>query len=151
MTGNPDVISGILASLAGFNVAFEKLHNQEHLWESEGFGKLETWWDEANRDLWKLHHKLLVRLYKLGGKPEGVTTDPVAAFTTALTLFQGLHEQCQTIYAAAEADNDYVTTLKLSKIQAELEAWIVSTEKKLKQLKMLDPVAKPTPFMTEQL
>jgi hypothetical protein len=151
MIGSDALISGIIAALLKSKDAFDTLHNQEHAWECDGFKDLEKWWDEANRDVWRIHHRLLKRLYKLGGKPAGVTADPVEAFTAALSLFQGLHEACQGLYAAAESDKDYVTSLKLAEIQTEIESWIVSAEKHLNQISKLDPEAKTTPFMQEQM
>src|SRR5208282_1458492 len=143
--------SGLAAALVKTKDAFDALHNQEHSWECDGFGKLEKWWDEANRDVWKIHHRLLKRLYKLGGKPEGVTADPVEAFSAALRIFQGLHVTCQQLYEAAESDDDYVTSLKLAEIQTEIEDWLVSAEKHLNQLATLKPDAPTSPFMAEQM
>ena len=152
MTGSPEVIAGLLRALYAANAAFEPLHNQEHLWETDGYPELEKWFDKANRAVWRdVHHRLLKRLYKLGGMPPGVTRDPVEAFSKALTLWQDIHKACQDIYAVAEADGDYVTTDKLAEIQAVIEGWIVSAERKLRQLKTLDPKAPTTPFMTEQM
>lgn len=146
MTGSPEVITGLLAALAASKEAFDSLHNQEHKWEVDGYGKLEGWFDDANRTVWGLHHRLLKRLFKLGGAPEGVTSDPKEAFTKALIAFQGLHDVCQAIYAAAEADNDYVTTDKLAEVQACIESCMVKCEKKLRQIETLG-----TEFLAEQM
>ena len=131
-------------------VAFhEQLHDQEHLWEAEKYGKLEDWWDEANRDMWDLHHKFLKRIYKLGGQPPDVTDNELDAYKRALNGFKALHSECQRLYELTEAedyDEDYVTQKMLMKVQKELESWIAETEARIKQVKRLGDT-----FMGEQM
>lgn len=147
MTGNPKVIEGLLTVMGMMERTYESLHNQEHCWENLEYPGLEEWFDEANRDLWKLHHKVIKRIFALGGQPEGVTEDETEAFSKALQAFQALHEQCQAIYEAAEADDDYVTIKALQKIQKCLEGWINAAEAKLGQVGRLGSEN----FMTEQM
>lgn len=147
MTGNPKVIAGLTSVLLLLEKTFEQLHNQEHLWEHLEYPGLEEWFDEANRDVWKLHHKVIKRIFALGGEAIGVTDNEADAFTKALQSFQALHEQCQAIYDAAEADDDYVTTKMLMKVQKTLEGWINAAEAKLGQISRLGSEN----FMTGQI
>ncbi len=150
MTGSPEVLKTLTAALVTAGEAFDALHNQEHLWEHEGFGSLEDWFDEANRDVWCIHHKLLKRVYKLGGWPEGVTDDPEEAFRNALKAFADLHDACKAVQDAADEADDSVTDDKLVKLLAKIESWIVAAEEQLKKIARLKPDAPATPFMAEQ-
>ena len=126
--------------------AYEPIHSQEHLWEVLEYPGLEKWFDKLNRDLWCLHHRILKRVFKLGGRPDGVTDDESAAFNKALSLLQGIHAACQEVYDVAEEADDYVTEGKLEDIQGDVEAWIVSARAKLAQIERLKEG-----FMEEQL
>lgn len=148
MTGSQTVIDGLLRLKQLANDVHDRLHDQEHLWEAIEYPKLEKVWDEANREVWdSIHHKFLRRLYDLGGRPPGVTDDPVMAYSRALKEFNDLHEECQRLYSVVEEDDDYVTQKILMKTQKTIEDWIGYFEAKLYQVRTLDR----SDFMAEQM
>lgn len=133
----PETAEALLALkdlLAEFH---EALHDQEHCWEDAEYPKLERWWDEANRDIWCLHHKVLKRAFDCGGRPQTCTDDEEKAYAAALAGFQRAHRQCQVVYEASEKENDYVTSMIAAKVQKKLESWIADTVAKLKQVRRL--------------
>lgn len=149
MTGtSQELLEGLLRLKNLANDVHDRLHDQEHLWESIEYPKLEKVWDEANREVWDcIHHKFLRRLYDLGGRPPGVTDDPVMAYSRALEEFNNLHAECQELYAIVEEEYDHVTEKMLQKIQKKIEGWIGYLEAKLAQARILDR----SDFMAEQM
>src|SRR5208282_5368911 len=74
VTGNPEIIAGLIKLKELTNEVHDRLHDQEHLWEALEFPKLEKKWDKGNREMWDdLHHPFLRRALQLGGRPSGVT------------------------------------------------------------------------------
>lgn len=151
MEGDPKVIAGLVKAREAILEAFCWLHDQEHKWEVEGFDKLEDWFDDANRDLWDLHHKLLKRIYALGGTPEGVVDDAQESLVKAATLLEAAHKACQEVYEAVDEADDYVTEEKLASVQKVIEGWLVSADKRIKQIRRLKPSDPQTPWLSEQL
>lgn len=151
MEGDPKVIEGLQKAREAILTAFAWLHDQEHYWEIEGFDKLEDFFDDVNRELWCLNHKLLKRIYALGGKPEGVVEGAQESIVKAAGLLEAAHKACQEVYEAVETAGDYVTEDKLEGVQKCLEHCMVKADKRVKQINRLKPADPQTPWLSEQL
>ena len=147
MTDSPEIIAGLLKLRDLTNEVHDRLHDQEHLWEAVEFPKLEKVWDEANRDIWdRMHHRFLRRLLALGGRPPGVTEDPVTAYIRALHGLNTIHQECRSLYEVVDKADDYVTLEMLMKVQKEVESWIRYFAAKLGQARSMKSA-----FMPEQM
>lgn len=151
MEGDPNVIAGLQKAREAILAAFAWMHDQEHKWELEGFDKLEDWFDDVNRELWCLNHKLLKRIYALGGTPDGVLDDAQESVVKAAGLLEAAHKACQEAYAAVDKADDYVTEDKLAGIQKCLEHCMVRADKRIAQIRRLKPSEPQTPWLSEQL
>lgn len=148
MNGSPKVIESLARITEMTARLTDKVHDQEHYWEHLEYPKLESVFDEMNRKLWdKIHHRLLKRLFDLGGTPEDVTDDPAKAYRAALQGFSAVHEECQKLYDLVDEDDDYVTIKMLSKVQACVESWINYLEAKIAQVERIGT----SEFLGEQL
>lgn len=148
MASSDDVIQLLLKLKDLTNDIHDRLHDQEHFWESLEYEKLEDVWDEANREVWdKLHHKFLRRIYELGGQPDGVTPDITTAYVNAMSGFQQIHDLCGKLCDAAHQSEDYVTKLLVMKSMKFVESWMAYIQAKQAQVKDLGAEN----FMTEQI
>ena len=132
-------MASLVVGLLGLKTQMEsivvRLHDQEHCWEYAQYPKLESVWDEANRDVWnKMHHCILKRALKLGATLPATTTEPISAYQAAISDFNSIHEACQALYDIADRDDDYVTIALLAKVQRKVESWIAYLEGKLAQV-----------------
>lgn len=144
MTTDPQLVESLKGLLESEEELFRGLHTQEHVFEREGYDKLEEWYDKQvdhTRERRRCVLKRILAADEIPNDPYGATWQVVPAYERYLTMLQNLlSEYTSAIEVAESAENQDEVSDVISILYHHVKCvacCIQKTEKKISQVKAI--------------